>query len=95
MGSARQCCAQFIAQPGKIALNPAVTADQHMIVCGQPKLREQFAQQCAKAALHPVANHRIADFSGDGDSEAYLIVRIGVNQQHKTGTRHAQAPVCR
>ena len=65
-----------------------------LIVRGQPLCWEQLAQQRTKAPLHPVADHCVADFLGDGDAEAHPFVRVGVDQQHKTGTRHAQAPVC-
>ena len=93
-GGAGQRCAQFNPQLGKVTLDPAVTADQHMIVRGQALSWEQLAQQRAKSPLHPVADHCIADFFGDGDPKAHLVMRIGVNQQHKSRPRHAQAPVC-
>src|SRR5690606_15478141 len=67
----RQSDRQLLAQPAEIALDPAFAADQHMVVIGQPALRQRLAQQRAEAALHAVAHNRIADLLGDGDAIAY------------------------
>ena len=92
-GGAGQRCDQFNTQLGKITLDPTVTADQHMIVRGEPLLRQQFAQQRAKSPLHPVADHRVADFLGDSDAIAHRSGIVGPDQQHEAGPCDAQAPV--
>ena len=91
--SAFQRGEQFGAEQCKIALDPALAPDQHMIGCGKAMLGQEIAQQLAEAPLHPVADHRIADSLGHGDPEAHLFPLVGAGEQHETGTRNAQAPV--
>lgn len=91
---AAQSIAKLLCHRRKIALNPARSADQHMVMVRQrpsgPLLRQGMAQKLAKAPLHPVAHHGIADFLGDGDPIAYASAPIGPGQQHKSGLGIAQ-----
>ena len=77
---------QLIMQQGKIALYPAFPANQHMIGSGQAMGRQQFAQQGAKAALHAVAHHGIADFLGDGHAKTHLLAPVRSGEQYKAGS---------
>ena len=91
--SALQRGEQFGAEQRKISLDPAFAPDQHMIGRRKAVLGKEIAQQLAEAPLHPVADHRIADSLGHGDPEANLLRFIRAREQHKTGSRNAQAPV--
>jgi hypothetical protein len=65
-----------------------------MVVAGKARFGQDFTQQGAEAALHPVADDGVADSLGNGDAHAHRIVLIRYRKQDKTGARHAQAPVC-
>lgn len=84
---------QFLTQALKITLYPAFAADQHMIGIFQTLDRQNIPEQGAKPALHPVANHRIADSFGHGDAKTHALAAIGTGQQHETGTRNSQAAI--
>ncbi len=92
-GGAFQGGEQFHPEQRKVALNPAFTSNQHMIIRGNPVLRQQITQQFPEPALHPVADNRIADSLGNCDAKAHLLRFIGPSEQHKPGTRDAQSPV--
>ena len=91
--SAFQRGEQFGAEQCKIALDPALAPDQHMIGCGQTVPGKEIAQEFPEPAFHPVANHRVADSLGNSDAKAHLLGRIGASKQHKAGARYPQAPV--
>ena len=86
-----QCFGQFALHRRKIALNPARTPDQDMVGIGETMLRQHRTQHFAKAPLHPVAHHGIADLFSDGDTIARALIRVGPRLQDKAGPRIAQA----
>src|SRR5690606_16339302 len=77
----------------EVAFDAAFAANQDMIVIGQAFVRERSAKQLAEAALHAVANDRVADLLGDGYAEALALPAIGPRQQDKAGPRNAQTAV--
>ena len=83
----------FGAQQGKIALHPALAANQHVVGIGQAMRGQQFAHQRAQPPLHAVAHHGVADLLGDGDAETQTRPVVGAGKQDKPGPRNAQAPV--
>ena len=91
--SARKRCGKFNAQSGEVAFDTAVAADQNVVVIGQPLFGQRGTEQLPEAALHAVANHRIADLFGDGDAVAFAQPPIRMGQKHETGTCDTQAPV--
>ena len=62
-------------------------------------LREQFGQQRAKPALHPVAGHGISDFFGHRDTIADGVRGDGVvggpfmGEQNKTGRNESLSAI--
>src|SRR5690606_11741233 len=84
---------EFLAQLGEVALDPAFAADQDVVVVGQARLGQRRAEKLAEAALHPVADDRVADLLGDGDAVTLAVPAVGVRQKHETGARDTQAPV--
>ena len=64
------------AKLAEAALDPAGAADQHMVGAGQPLGRHEFAGEGSKAALHAIADDRIADLLGDGETNAHHRVAI-------------------
>jgi len=84
---------EFFTQADEITLNTAFPANQDMVVIGQPFAGQCGAQQFPEPALHPIADDRVADLLGYGDAKALAQSAVGPGQQHKTGARHAQAPV--
>lgn len=93
LGGAGQGGSQFFAQQAEIPLYPAFSADQDMIMIRQSGRWQHFPQQRTKAALHAVADHRIADLLGNGDAIALALAVIRARQKHETGACYAQAPV--
>ena len=57
--------------------------------------RENIADQSAQAALHAVANDRIADFLGhsEADTDERIVIAARANEQDETGCRRALATV--
>ena len=83
------------AQQAKVTLNPTFTPDQNVIVAGQAMAGQQFTNQRTKPALHPVANHGIADFFGDSYAKPQTRAGIGADQQDKPRPSDSKAPVGR
>lgn len=60
-----------------------------MIVAGEALNWKQFPQQRPKTALHPVADHGVADALGNGNAETQQPALIGAGEQDETGAGHA------
>jgi hypothetical protein len=82
-------------QVPKIPFYSAVTSNQYMVRAGPALVGEQFARQLTKTPSHPVADHSIADFFGDGDPQPFgrIIVAPVKHQQNKTGGGVSLPPV--
>ena len=91
-----ESASQFLAHHRKIALNPGLAPNQHMVCTGHALVRQKFAQKRAKPALHPVAHHCVADFLGDGNAKAQqrLFARALVYQKHKSGPCDPDGMIC-
>ena len=78
-----------------IALDTARPADQDMVGAGHGMVGEDIADQSAQAALHAVADDRIANFLGhrEADADERIIVRAMSDEQDKAGHRRALAAV--
>lgn len=61
-----------------------------MIMVRQAFWRQSIPQQFSEPTFHSVADHRIADSLGYGNSEAFTEAAIGPGQQNETGPRNAQ-----
>lgn len=89
IGGTRKRNSQFIAQSGKIALNPTFAANQHMVSAVNASGWQSFAQKRPEAALHAVANNRVADLLCDGYAKAQISFgsrhSTTVHQQHESG----------
>lgn len=88
------CCprernGQFMAQSGKITLNPAFPANQYMVSTRDAGHRQSITQQRAEAALHAIANNRVADLLCDSYAKAQISLdsrnSVAIHQQHKSG----------
>jgi len=98
---ALQGLGQFAAHAAEIAFDPAFSSDQDVVMIGQAGTGQCFAQQFAKAPLHPVANHRITDLLRYRDAvthapaltDTFIANAIGVGKQHKSRPRDAQPAI--
>lgn len=88
-----QSLVQFPPQAGKVPFNTAFPANQHMIMIGQTFCRQGLAQKRTKPALHPVADHGLADLSRHGNPKTDATPAIGAGQEHETRPHNAQAVV--
>jgi hypothetical protein len=72
-------------------------ADQDMVGAFMARFRQDLAGKLPEAALHAVADHRIADLLGDGEAEAHRRIAIvpRADQQHEAGRRRARGAVRR
>ena len=79
----------------EIALDSSGTTDDDMIGAGNSMFWQRFAGEGAKAALHPVADDRIADLLGDGEADAHRHNDIAAraDEQDKAGHGGALAAV--
>jgi hypothetical protein len=79
----------------EVALDPAATADHHMVGAGIALCGQNLAGEGAEAALHPVAHDRSANLFADGEANApkrVAIVTIA-NEEHESGCRRAPSGV--
>ena len=84
---------QFGAQGSEITLHTAVTADEDVVMVGQPAFRQRRPQEFAKAPFHPVADHGVTDLLGHRYAVPLALPAIGIGQQHETRARNAQPPI--
>ena len=86
---------QLLPETLEVSLDSAGTADQHMVGAGDALHRQEFAGERAQSALHPVADHRSADFPGDGETDADRRIAIGAvaDQQNEVGGRRPPARI--
>ncbi len=93
---------QFAQSPfelfGELVIGPldaALAADQDMVGAGDPRLRKDRPGERAQAALHPVADHRIADLlrNGEAEAEGGIAVAARADEKHETGHGRAQTAV--
>jgi hypothetical protein len=63
-----------------------------MIGAGNAMIGQGCASEGAEAALHPVANDRVADLFGDGEADAHgrIVIAARADEQDETG--HGGAP---
>jgi hypothetical protein len=84
-----------LAEGCKIALDSGRAADHHMVGARDALPREDFAGESAEAALHAVADDGVADFLGNGETDAFGGITIGAitDEQHESGRRRALSSV--
>jgi hypothetical protein len=87
--------AQILGKLAEIPLDPALPADQDMVGAGDSRFGQHRAGKLAETSLHPVADHRIAHFLGDGEAEPHrrIAVRPHAHQQDEAGHGRAKAAV--
>ena len=83
---------QFVAQQSEVALDAAIPADQHMVGAGNAMIRQQFARQNAKTALHPVADDSAANLLRDRDAIAHRRIAVTALAHQQDKARHRRAP---
>ncbi len=88
----RERLAEIGAELREIALHPAVTADQHVIGAADAVIGKDVSGERAKAALHAVADDRVADLLGDGEADPHGGIGVAsvADQQHEA--RHGLPP---
>src|SRR4029453_10746737 len=94
-GDLPECPLQFGGQAGVVPLDPAFTADQHMVGAGDAMIRQGFASEGAEAPLHPVADHRIADLLRHSEADAHrrVVIAARADEQDEAGHGGALAAV--
>ena len=95
IAKAVQSIGEFGAEQAEVALDPAGTADHHMVGARTALRRHDLSGKGAEAALHAVADDRAADFLGDGEAHAHRRVRIlaVTDEQDEAGRGQAPAAV--
>ena len=85
---------QFIAQLAIIAFDATRATNQNMVGARNTAIANHVMGERAEASLHPVADHGIADFLGNGQAKPLgcdAIIALPY-KQHKAGRCH---PACR
>jgi hypothetical protein len=82
---------------GERPLDAAGAADQDMIGAGDARLEQDRPRELAQAALHPVADDRIADPLRDGEAEPDRGIAVAArpDEQDEAGRGGARSAVGR
>ena len=79
----------------EIPLDPAGTADKHMVRPGKTVGGHDFARELPQPPLHPVAGHGVADLAADreADPNPGVAVTAIADEEDETGSRRAPTGV--